>query len=218
MEIEKEIDDVSAALQSPAQERRRPVTSFLPSTGGRPAYDITKAQIEQLRETSMNWKTIAAFLGVSERTLSRRRIEYGIFDSFSEIADEDLDSHIQRILQLTPYSGEVYVIGSLKARNINVQRERVRESLLRTDPVGRKMRRRYAICRRVYNVPRPNYLWHIDSNHKMITWRFVIHGSINGFSRTIIYLTCCTNNRAETVLELFRKGVDDFWAAFKSKR
>ena len=69
----------------------------------------------------MNWKTIAAFLGVSERTLSRRRIEYGIFDSFSEIPDEELDSHIENILHLTPYSGEVYVIGSLKARNVNVQ-------------------------------------------------------------------------------------------------
>ena len=44
----------------------------------------------------------------------------------------------------------------------------------------------------------------------MITWRFVIHGCIDGFSRTVVYLTCCTNNCAQTVLELFRKGVDDF--------
>ena len=208
--IETEMGNISAVLQSEDRERRRAVTSFLPSTGGRPAYDITKDQIEQLRDTGMNWKTIAAFLGVSERTLSRRRIEYGIFDSFSEISDEELDTHIENILHLTPYSGEVYVIGSLKARNVNVQRERVRESLLRVEPIGRQMRRRYAICRRVYSVPGPNYLWHIDSNHKMITWRFVIHGCIDGFSRTVVYLTCCTNNCAQTVLELVRKGVDDF--------
>lgn len=81
---------------------------------------------------------------------------------------------------------------------------------MRVDPVGRQMRRRYAICRRVYRVPGPNYLWHIDSNHKMITWRFVIHGCIDVFSRTVVYLTCCTNNCAQTVLEPFRKGVDDF--------
>ena len=66
-EIEKEVDKISAVLQSEERERRRAVTSFLPSTGGRPAYDITKDQIEQLRDTGMNWKTIAAFLGVSER-------------------------------------------------------------------------------------------------------------------------------------------------------
>ena len=75
-EIEKEMDKVNAVLQSEERERRRAVTSFLPSTGGRPAYDITKDQIEQLRDTGMNWKTIPAFFGVSERTLSHRRIEY----------------------------------------------------------------------------------------------------------------------------------------------
>ena len=207
--IERKMNNISAVLQAADREDRRTITSLLPSTGGRPAYNITKEQIEELRETGMNWKTIAGFLGVSERTLSRRRIEYGIFDSFSEISDEELDVHIERILQLTPYSGEVYIIGSLKARNVRVQRERVRESLLRVDPIGRQMRRRYAICRRVYSVPGPNYLWHIDSNHKMITWRFVIHGCIDGFSRTVIYITCCTNNYAQTVLELFRRGVDD---------
>ena len=49
-----------------------------------------------------------------------------------------------------------------------------------------------------------------DSNHKLITWRFIIHGCIDGFSRTVIYLTCRTNNRAATVLELFESGVEEF--------
>ena len=158
----------------------------------------------------MHWKSVAGFLGVSERTLHRRRVEYGIEASFIEITDNDLDNQIKDILQLTPYSGECYVRGSLKARNINVQRARVRESLGRVDMIGRSMRRRYAICRRVYNVPGPNYLWHIDTNHKLITWRFDIHGCIDRFSRAIICLACCTNNRAGTVVELFRSGIDEF--------
>lgn len=123
--IETEMDNISSVLQSEDRERRRAVTSFLPNTGGRPAYHITKDQIEQLGDTGMNWKTIAAFLGASERTLSRRRIEYGIFDSFSEISEE-LDCHVENILHLIPYSGEAYVIRSLKARNVNVQRERMK--------------------------------------------------------------------------------------------
>ena len=69
-EIEKGVDKISAVLQSEERERCRAVTSFLPSTGGRSAYNITKDQIEQLRDTGMNWKTIAAFLRVSERTPS----------------------------------------------------------------------------------------------------------------------------------------------------
>ena len=64
--IETEMGNISAVLQSEDRERHGAVTSSLPSTGGRPAYDITKDQIEQLRDTGMNWKMIAAFLRVSE--------------------------------------------------------------------------------------------------------------------------------------------------------
>ena len=206
--METELGKLTTVLEVPSIQRKREVTSLLPSTGGRPAFNLTKDQIEQLRDTGMNWKSVAGFLGVSERTLHRRRVEYGIEASFIEITDNDLDNQIKDILQLTPYSGECYVRGSLKARNINVQRARVRESLGRVDMIGRSMRRRYAICRRVYNVPGPNYLWHIDSNHKLITWRFDIHGCIDRFSRAIICLACCTNNRAATVVELFRSGID----------
>ena len=34
----------------------------------------------------------------------------------------------------------------------------------------------------------------------MVRWRFLIHGGIDGFSRSIVYLRCCSNNKAETVL------------------
>ncbi|XP_063790453.1 uncharacterized protein LOC135036815 isoform X1 [Pseudophryne corroboree] len=51
---------------------------------------------------------------------------------------------------------------------------------------------------------------HIDSNHKLISWRFVFHGCIDGFSRNIIYLKTATNNNASTTLQLFQKGVSRF--------
>ena len=65
------------------------------STGGRPGYDISKEQIETLREAGMNWKSIASCLGVSERTIYRRRIEFGLSENYSEITDEDLDDVIK---------------------------------------------------------------------------------------------------------------------------
>ena len=211
VKMEQELEKLAEVIEmGSTRTERREITSMLPSSGGRPPYNITKEQVEQLRETGMNWKTIAEFLRVSERTLHRRRIEFGIESSFSNISDGDLDQHIQEILQLTPNSGESYVKGSLKARGIAVQRSRVRESLCRVDPIGRSMRKRYAICRRIYNVKGANHLWHIDSNHKLISWRFVIHGCIDGFSRAIIYLHCCTNNKASTVLDFFQHGVEEF--------
>jgi hypothetical protein len=51
---------------------------------------------------------------------------------------------------------------------------------------------------------------HIDGHHKLINWRFVIHGGIDGFSRSIVYLKCSPNNYAATVLELFQDAVQRF--------
>lgn len=174
------------------------------------AVQCKKEQIEQLRETGMDWRSIATFLGLSDSTLYRKRIELGMDGKVTEISDDELDNQIQEILLLTPYSGESYVRGSLKSRNIHVQRSRIRKSLRRIDGIGRAVRRRYAICRRIYNVTTPNALWHIDSNHKLISWRFIIHGCIDGFSRTVIYLKCFTDNKACTVLQYFEDGVQEF--------
>ena len=71
-------------------------------------------------------------------------------------------------------------------------------------------RGRSAVRRHVYSVPHPNYIWHIDGHHNLIRWRFVIHGGIDGFSRTITYLKCSDNNRAHTVLTFFLEGVTSY--------
>ena len=52
---------------------------------------------------------------------------------------------------------------------------------------------------------------HIDGNHKLIQpYQFVIHGAIDGYSRMIVYLRIATNNRADTVLQLFQEAVHKF--------
>jgi hypothetical protein len=51
---------------------------------------------------------------------------------------------------------------------------------------------------------------HIDGHHKLIRWRFVIHGGIDGFSRSVVYLRCSTNNRADTVLNLFTNATNRY--------
>ena len=64
--------------------------------------------------------------------------------------------------------------------------------------------------RRVYNVQGPNHLWHIDTNHKLVRWYFIIVSVVDGFSRLPISLECCTNNKAETVLTCFSKVVQAY--------
>jgi len=44
---------------SSVRPKENPSLAFSASTGRRPAYIITKEMIEQLRETGMNWRSIA---------------------------------------------------------------------------------------------------------------------------------------------------------------
>ena len=79
----------------------------------------------------------------------------------------------------------------------------------RVDPTGVQSRARRALHRRTYSVCAPNELWHLDGYHKLIRWRVVIHGGIDGFSRMVTFLQASTNNKARTVLSAFQAAVDE---------
>eukprot|EP00794_Sanderia_malayensis_P016370 gene16370-18012_t len=179
-------------------------------TGGHPQFLLTKDQLQNLRETGMSWKAIALCLNISESTLYRRVAKFDLNQRFTAIPDQDLDQLLRSIIGLNPRAGEKYIRGSLRSRGINVERRRVRERLHKIDPIGRAERRSLAIQRRVYNVPAPNCLWHIDTNHKLIAWRFVFHGCIDGYSRMIIYVKCTDNNLASTAAKYFIDGVSEY--------
>ena len=101
-------------------------------------------------------------------------------------------------------------MGHLRSLQIVVQRRRVRALLHDVDGQGISERRTHTITRRQYWSPCPNYVWHIDGLHKLIRWKFVIHGSVDGFSRLIIFLNCSLDNRASTVLNQFQEAVQLF--------
>ena len=98
----------------------------------------------------------------------------------------------------------------LRQKGFHVQRYRIRESVHRVCKSNVAARKKGRLHRRVYNVQSPNHLWHIDTNHKLVRWYFIIVGVVDGFSRLPISLECCTNNKAETVLACFSKGVQAY--------
>ena len=126
------------------------------------------------------WEQVADVLMVSRTTLWRRLTEIGI---------SELDGVMELLVWDFPRNGIVMMWGQLQSMNIFVTWHSSTTS------------------RRVYNVPSPNYLWHIDVLHCLIRWKIVIHGGSDGFSRRIVYLHASCNNRAETVLHLFRSAV-----------
>ena len=93
---------------------------------------------------------------VSGKTLSRRQ-EYGIPDC-TEISEDSLEWFFRDILILTPLSGETYIRGASRSRDIHPQRRKIRDALQQTDHADRAVRRRYAIPSRICNANKPKHL------------------------------------------------------------
>ena len=117
---------------------------------------------------------------------------------------------MKEIQELTPNIGQARLVDALRSRGLNIPRRRVRNCLRTLDLVGTVLRWWSTIYRRKYNVSTPSALWDIDSNHKLIRWRLVTHVCVDGYSRIIIYAYCCNNNKADTVLEQFIRGVNSY--------
>ena len=173
---------------------------------GRPRVDVDRQQLESLRSLAFSWQEIAKVLGVSVKTLQRRAQEWAI-PSYTNITSTELEAAVREFKEAFPHAGEAVVKGHLESVGIHVQRAKTREAIWRV--CGHQGGPSPPIRRRTYSVPGPNSLWHIDGNHKLIHWRLVIHGGIDGFSRLITFLTCSNNNRSETVLEQFISATDE---------
>ena len=183
---------------------------------GRRKKEITRDQLEHLRSLHFSWTKIADILHVGISTIQRRRQEFGLdakFENFSNISDSELDNIYVTLTSqtgqcfITPNLGRRRFLGALRSRGLRIQRHRVSACIRRVDPIGTALRWRLVINRRKYFVPTPNSLWHIDSAHKLIRWKLIVHVCIDGKTRLIIYCVCCDNNKAESVLSLFQDGV-----------
>lgn len=128
---------------------------------GRPRYVVNERDANELRRIGFPWTDVSRMIGVSTRTLRRRRHESGTFtnSAYSDITDRDLDDIVREVLQTTPQAGRNLVRGALLSRRLLVQRRRIEASIARVDPVTTSLRDRRTIIRRVYNVPCPNFLW-----------------------------------------------------------
>ena len=166
---------------------------------GRPAIDIPEEQLATLLEHHFTQTDIVRLLQVSPCTIRRSIIHYRLEDvtKLSDIPDSQLDLIMTEYVHNNSHSGRHSYEGYLHSAGLHIQQTCVWESLRRVDSKGMDRRFRLAVHRRRYNVPMPNSLWHIDGHHKLIRWRIIVHGGIDGCSR-LVYLNTSTNNKSES--------------------
>ena len=176
---------------------------------GRPSLQINMEDVEDMRKAGMSITKISQALGVSRSTLYRA-MESSDLLGFTEISDQRLDELVIRYKQTHPFDGERMLIGYLRSQDIHLPRRRIRECIHRVDAGGVRSRSVKLIQRRTYYAKGANYVWHMDGNHKLVRWKFVIHGAVDGYSRLVTFLKCSTNNRASTVLDSFIAATQNF--------
>ena len=205
---------ISQCMQDDSQGVGYRCSKAFTNNRGRPAYIVPQEQLELFLECGFTVPEMASMLGISVSTVKRRMTEYSLSvrQTYSNLSEEDLDGHVSEVLRLFPNCGYRRMLGFLSTRGLRVQEAMVRRSMLRVDPCGVLLRtlESHIIHRRGYNVYSPRALYHIDGNHKLIRWRFVTHGMIDGYSRMIIFLRCSTNNKASTVLSYFLGGIETY--------
>ena len=98
-------------------------------------------KMELLRGCGYTWSQVADALQVSRTTLWRRIKEANFeIKKYTDICDDELDSVVSQIQKENPSCGQQLINGHLRARGIQVQRMKLRESVRRTDPIRRHIR------------------------------------------------------------------------------
>lgn len=203
-----ELQHVRSAVEREKEVRQEMVVR----RRGRPLVLVSEEHLLFYLQHGFKICDIASLFGCSRRTIERRMHDCGLSvrGFYTLISDTDLREVIGSIARIQPNIGAKALDGALRAQGIIVQRSRIRESLYDVDPEGVERRRTRVLHRRSYQVESPNALWHVDSHHKLIRWKIVVHGAIDGYSRVIPYLKASGNNRADTSLSGFLSGIERY--------
>jgi hypothetical protein len=126
-------------------------------------------------------------MNVSGPTLIKHLKENAVYHKFTDLSKSELDALVKSFRNTKPDSGLRYIIGFLRRHGLRIQKQRVSSSVHRVDGLGRVLWQRRVITRQEYRVSRPHAIWHLDGHHNLILWGIVIHGFIDGYSRTVSF-------------------------------
>ena len=61
-----------------------------------------------------------------------------------------------------------------------------------------------------FNITYTMLFFVVDTHHKLVRWKLVTQGGIDGYSRLVLFLRCSTNNRASTMYDVFLSAVQQY--------
>lgn len=181
--LQELFDLVRAQVECPAPCVRVEVAG----STGRPKIWVEEQRLKEMLCAHLPVHCIATLMGVSRNTIFRRMKEYkhSVRDMYSSVSDEELDILVASVKNDLPNAGYRMVRGRLESLGHRVQWRRVAASMHRIDSMGiiSRLSSLGCVVRRVYSVPGPLSLVHVDTNHKLIRYNIVIFGGVDGFSR-----------------------------------
>uniref|UniRef100_A0A8C6NSC1 Integrase core domain-containing protein n=1 Tax=Nothobranchius furzeri TaxID=105023 RepID=A0A8C6NSC1_NOTFU len=190
----------------------RPIgTEVVEGITGQQKCMVNKECLQNL-DLDLSIPSISAVMDILKSTVKRalRENDISIKRSYSSISDDQLDDIVGSIKITAPNIGSRMLKGRLRALGHCITWTRIWASLKRVDAfsVVTRATRVGCVVRRSYSVQAPLSLVHVDTNHKLMRYGFVIFGGIDGFSRKTMYLDASTDNKASTAHGLFLGSVE----------
>ena len=171
--------------------------------------------IVEMRRVHLSWSDIAREIDWPIYKLYYFRKKFSINDVFVSIDDDELWTLICQYQNQHLRWGEPMIMGALNSiiydngTQLHVTRAQLRKVLQAHDQIGIDERKKKAVYRVEYKNAGYNHAHHMDGWHKLIHYKIVVHGCIDGFSRKIIFLLASTNNKATTVFSSFFRKVQE---------
>lgn len=125
---------------------------------------------------------------ISKRTLIRILATLGLSRRQYSDLQSAIDFIIDQLQGPGQFHGYRWMYAKCMEHGIRIRKEDVRIILAELDPEHSQARQRRRLRRRQYFSKGPNFIWHIDSYDKLKPYGICINGSIDGFSRRIIWL------------------------------
>lgn len=132
---------------------------------------------------------------LSKRHLKRILNNHGLYRRKNHSPFDEVLDYIENLVTTSAQlHGYRWVHLKCLQHGLNVDKETVRLILQVVDPEGVQHRTRRRLRRRRYQVPGPNYMWHLDSYDKLKPYGICLNGCIDGFSRLVVWVEAYHNN------------------------